>query len=1354
MEQRDYYLGLDIGTDSVGYAATDDQYNLIKFHGEPAWGVQVFDPASLAAERRSFRTARRRLDRRQQRVLLVQELFAEEIAKKDPHFYIRISESTLYKDDTPNKKGLFVDDNYTDKDYYTQYPTIHHLLLELMNTKEKHDVRLVYLACAWLVKHRGHFLSKIDVDNIASARDFSTVYNNLVRFFIDSGYEACWEEPDVSKLSEILQESTTVSNKKKELINLLYPNPTLLKQESLEFPFSRIAIINLLAGGTVKLKDLFKKEDYTDLGSISLGMDDDKLGEIMSSIGDDYELIALLRAIHDWALLVEVLGKNESISEAKVRVYKQHEKDLRNLKLIVKKYIPDKYNRIFKALVPDNYTAYSYHTDDEQVAKSLKKSKKESFSKFVLEELKNVIPDDSDREIVEEIKDRLELRTFMPKQKDTDNRVIPYQLYLFELKKILDNASVYLSFLNSIDKDGLSVKEKLLSVFTFRIPYFVGPLNSRSDYAWIVRKADKIYPWNFEKVVDLDSSEQRFIEKMTNTCTYLPGESVLPKDSLCYHKFVVLNEINNIRINEQRISVELKQAIYKDLFLKNKKVTRRKLEEYLVTNNYLDKNSIESLGGIDISIKSDLQPQIAFRRLMSDSILQENDVERIIERASYAEDKIRLLKWLEKEYPDLSNDDKKYICKLKINGFGRLSRRFLCETEGVNPETGEVTNILRALWETQYNLMELLNSGFGFSESVSEYREEYYANHNKTLSGVLEDLYISNSVKRPIYRTLDIVGDVRKAFGEPAKIFIEMTRGDIESKKGNRTKSRKEQILEFYQNCKDEEVKILQKQLEELGDYADNRLQGDKLFLYFMQLGKCMYSGTPIELEQLGSRAYDIDHIYPQSYVKDDSIINNKVLVLSELNGTKGDVYPINSTIRKRMTAFWKSLNNHGLISDEKYHRLTRATSFSDEEKIGFINRQLTETSQATKAIGLLLQEKFPNAEIIYNRASLISDFRQEFEIYKSRTFNDLHHAVDAYLNIVVGNVYNMKFTKRWFDVNSQYTVNIRPLFTHPLTINHELVWDGEEMLKKVKKTAVKNNAHFTKYSFMKRGGLFDQMPVKKGAGLVPRKKDMSSEQYGGYSGAGIMFYIPTRYSVGNKREVIILSVELMYGKRFLEDSEFAKQYSITRLKQILGKDVKDIDFPMGMRPWKVNTMLSLDGFRACISGTSNKGKGLILQPVVQFSENPYWQFYLKKVERLVEKFKNNPNYLYDSHYDIVNAEDNQKLYEIYIHKLKETIFKKRYNNPIRILENGKSVFIALTVQQQAEALLNIHQVFGRNGGGCNLEYIGGTKRAAATGSFSSLISNWKKHYSTILVIDASPSGLWEKHSDNLLKLL
>ena len=89
-KSKKIYLGLDIGTDSVGYAVTDDQYNLLRVHGDDVWGSVIFDAASLSDERRSHRSARRRLDRRQQRINLLQEIFAKEISKVDDRFFYSI----------------------------------------------------------------------------------------------------------------------------------------------------------------------------------------------------------------------------------------------------------------------------------------------------------------------------------------------------------------------------------------------------------------------------------------------------------------------------------------------------------------------------------------------------------------------------------------------------------------------------------------------------------------------------------------------------------------------------------------------------------------------------------------------------------------------------------------------------------------------------------------------------------------------------------------------------------------------------------------------------------------------------------------------------------------------------------------------------------------------------------------------------------------------------------------------------------------------------------------------------------------------------------------------------------------
>ena len=56
---QDYYLGLDIGTGSLGWAVTDSNYQILKKHGKMLWGVRLFESAKTAEERRTFRTARR-----------------------------------------------------------------------------------------------------------------------------------------------------------------------------------------------------------------------------------------------------------------------------------------------------------------------------------------------------------------------------------------------------------------------------------------------------------------------------------------------------------------------------------------------------------------------------------------------------------------------------------------------------------------------------------------------------------------------------------------------------------------------------------------------------------------------------------------------------------------------------------------------------------------------------------------------------------------------------------------------------------------------------------------------------------------------------------------------------------------------------------------------------------------------------------------------------------------------------------------------------------------------------------------------------------------------------------------------
>ena len=202
---------------------------------------------------------------------------------------------------------------------------------------------------------------------------------------------------------------------------------------------------------------------------------------------------------------------------------------------------------------------------------------------------------------------------------------------------------------------------------------------------------------------------------------------------------------------------------------------------------------------------------------------------------------------------------------------------------------------------------------------------------------------------------------------------------------------------------------------------------------------------------------YDIDHIIPQAKLKDDSF-ENKVLVEKQLNNAKQDEYPIPSYILSDKGKQWvKKLHeiDSKLMSESKMNKILRPIykPLTDDELTGFVNRQLTITNQSVKAVCDILKitEKVNNKEprVVFSKASLVSDFRKTFNIYKCRDLNDYHHAHDAYLNIVVGNTYDKlftnNFTKELFrerdENNEGFKIDAPHLFSRDLYSKNTRIW-------------------------------------------------------------------------------------------------------------------------------------------------------------------------------------------------------------------------------------------------------------------------------------------------------------------------
>lgn len=1357
---QEWYLGLDIGTNSVGWAATDSEYNVLKFNGNATWGIYLFDEAKNAADRRLNRTARRRLQRKKQRVAMLQEFFAEEISRVDDQFYVRLKESQLWSDDRTTGKDhqLFVGD-LNDSVYNINYPTIHHLIWELMESTDVHDPRLVYMACSYILSHRGHFLIEVDENNVDKVTDFQSIYDDFMSWFPTCEIDIPWT-CSADAFAEVMKKKQSIGKKERNFFDLLFGGKKPTDEEE---PVSVKSIVSFLSGRKTRLSDLFLNDEYKilEIESISISSVnlDDELDSLSTEIEDsEYDLLMKLKRIYDWSVLVDVLQGEMYISKAKINVYEQHKKDVQFLKQVIKTYASNKYDLVFRDIGKEsNYASYSYNIKDLGknivVPKDFEMCSAENFCKFVDSIVRPLEADISaaQAEQFTDMLERLTLRTFCPKQVSSDNRVIPYQLYYVELKMILENASEYLRFLNNRDEYGTTA-EKILSIMKFRIPYYVGPLTSskNSDYAWMVRRNEgAITPWNFDEVVDIENSEKNFIRRMTAKCSYLAGADVLPKNSLLYAKYTVLNEINNIRINENKISPEAKQGIYESLFMKKRKVSVKNIKDYLISNGYM--NATDEIKGLDISVKSELKAYHDFKPFILSGVLSERQVEDIINRITLTTDRTRLKTWLTSEYR-LSDEDAKKISKLNYKDFGRLSGELLTQVFDLDTKTGEVRreeNIIGMLWSANENLMSLLSKEYGFSEHIEQHNRDYYSDNPTSIDSRLADMYISNAVKRPILRTLEITKELNKVFRcPPKKVFIEMARGAAEDQKKKRTKSRKDQIRELYDSLDRQEVVQL---LTELEDKTDDQLRSEKLFLYFSQLGKCMYSGEPINISEIGSsKLYDVDHIWPQSKIKDDSL-DNKVLVLSKFNGEKGDSYPLPEKWRTAKFAMWKMFYEKRLISEKKFERLKRNTPFTDEELAAFINRQLVETRQSTKAIATILTEIMPQSDIIYVKAGLVTSFRQEYKdnyfTLKCREVNDLHHAKDAYLNIVMGNIYDVKFTRNpinFIKSGNQYTLNLDKLLSYDVERNGVVAWraSNNTWLEKVVSTIHKNNIRYVRYSYCQKGGLFNVKPLRKGLGQVPRKKELENiERYGGYNSQTVTGFYLISYDYKKTRETTLVAVPLMIsmGIKSVQDIE---EFCVT-------DGYKNPKVLLNGRMIKINSLWEIDGYRVHLSCKSNDSiwfKGA--QQLIMSAEQ---ENYMKKIIKYCERASSNKELPSVTVHDDLSLDANINIFDLLSEKMESAKYNTLMTTASGLLTEGKEKFISLKTEEQAVALSNIIALFGcGNSQGKNLKSIGGAEQSGIQKMTMKLN---KKRFRDIRIIDQSVTGLFENKSPNLLTL-
>lgn len=1358
-KSEEYYIGLDMGTSSVGWAVTDPHYHLIRKKGKDLWGVRLFEEANTAQERRTNRINRRRNQRRKQRIAFVKEKFRKEIEKVDVNFFKRLEESQLYLEDKSIKEPylLFNDLNYTDKDFYHQYPTVFHLITDLLTSDRKFDIREIYIAVSSLYNHRGNFLNK-SLGN--ESQDEDLVFKDLDEAFSACGMNWNINVENIEVVKRILCDRSLNKKEKQDRLGLCLKINKKTEKEKIEF-------LKLLTGGQGDPKKMFPQYQYERDEKLSFTFADEKWEETLNAIeerltSDEYDLILILKSVYDWSILADLM-KNEKTGEtypylsiARKDSYEKHKADLRLLKSVIKRLVPNEYNRFFREYDEKGKTYTNYIGSVQYHEK--KRRFKHITTKEFYDEVKKLLKPYSEDEEVKQILQDIESETFLPKQITNVNGVIPNQVHAKELKVILDKASKYYDFLNTIDESGLSVKEQIMQMFTFCIPYYVGPLanlNGKGN-GWAVRRvgkeAVKVYPWNLDEVIDEKETADQFIKRMINTCTYLGDEYVLPKSSILYEKFAVLNELNPLKINGAPISVGLKQNIYNDLFTKGKKVTKNKLLAYLKREGIIPKDGETVLSGFDLDFKNTLSSYRKFCDVFKTACLNSGQIEmaeNIIEWLTVFGDSKKFVKEKIKEnYPEITSEQLKRILSFNFKDWGQLSKQFL-ELEGEDHETGEVRTLIQGLWDTNNNLNQLLSARFTYKENLEKKRKKIEKDLFEFTHEDLDELYISAPVKRMVWQALKIMKDIMLVMKEPpAKLFIEMPRGDD---KKVRTVSRKNKLIDLYKRIKRES----RDWVKELDKHGEKDFRSKKLYLYYTQMGKCAYSGESIDIDKLfDQNLYDIEHIYPRSKVKDDSLANNLLLVKREENEKKGENFPIVPEVQNRQRSLWELWLKYGLITQEKFNRLTRKTAFTDEELADFVNRQLVETGQATKTIADLFKLTFPNSDIVYVKAGNVTDFRQYIKVYKCRKVNNLHHAYDAYLSVVVGNVYDTKFTKNPMNYikeqrkeNSNEKYHMNKIFEFPVIRNEKEAWitKNDESINIVRKTLARKTPLVTKRNYEVKGEIADATIYPKGktkeGSYLPKKTSIPAlrdiKKYGGVTKIKIAYFFLVEHEVKKKRVRTIECVPA-YQKEELKTQE--------QLERYCREELKLINPSIRLEKIKPYSLLKMNGNFFYITGKTNDRFSLANAMelcVDEVSEN--------HIRDLV-KYKNCGYFNVD---DKEARKRNERLYTI-LTKKHLTVFKGSPKPMGEKLQQYQQLFLGLEVSKQVYILLQILQLTATNvKTKADLTAIGG-KANEGTMDISKHLENVIKNQikkglvPELVLINQSPTGLFESEIDLL----
>lgn len=534
--------------------------------------------------------------------------------------------------------------------------------------------------------------------------------------------------------------------------------------------------------------------------------------------------------------------------------------------------------------------------------------------------------------------------------------------YVKELKEILKHQDLNEELCNQI-----------IEIVSRRRRYDQGPGSEKSPT-----------PYGSYRLVDGVLKHVNLIDEMRGRCSVYPNEFRAPKQSYTAELFNLLNDLNNLTIKGEKITVEEKKKVIAVVNEKGNITVKQLLklldaQEDEVTGFRIDKNDkplITEFKGYSKVLK-------VFKKYNQQELLEDKlIVDQVIDICTKSKGIDERKKDIKELYPEFDNELIEELASIKgVSAYHSLSFKAM---HMINKE----------MLTTEMNQIQVLHE------------IEMFDKNRKSLKGKKniepdEEAILSPVAKRAHRETFKVINALRKKYGEFDSIVIEMTRD----------KNTREQTKRINDNQK--RFENINKEVDDIIKNAGidpeevNGKTKTKVRLYLQQDCKTAYTQQDIDLHTLifDDKAYEIDHIIPISVSLDDSL-SNKILASRLENQQKGNLTPMMAYLKGKFTG--GNLEKYKLfVSSNKNFNGKKRNNLLTEQDITkedvarkFINRNLVDTSYACRTVLNTLQRYFKDNEIDTKvhtiRGQSTNIFRKRINLQKDREQDYFHHAIDA----------------------------------------------------------------------------------------------------------------------------------------------------------------------------------------------------------------------------------------------------------------------------------------------------------------------------------------------------------------------